>query len=552
MINNLFLLYVDTFALQGSIANNFMLDSNFFITILSGVILALVFQIILTAISVAAGVTSIGNLKSSYAESKAKVSENEQDENDTINAGVKYTSLFGIWSLVTTSIALFGATALALNISTMESSASNITTALVIWGLFFLILFYLETRIVGSLLGNLVTTITNGFRNSASAITSMFETKPYQKVDNILDHTIDKVRSEFDNGMDSDTVNSVIDHFFSRIDERTPNLDTIKKDLEDIAKESKSENSTGKWMAIQQMVTSAISENSKSPDADKQSKAQKLKEAVTVISENFDQADSREEGVKNVVEEFTSLDKKEIDTRSQKIKDYISNATPEDLSADKLGTLLKGAINHPKMIKAILKDQTSGLDRENIINILSNNSNLNKEDIRDYADKIENLFKTVSNQVNQASGDELLNKVSSKVTAYFTGADSGSSFELKDLGRKVQNAVYNPNKSLADIKSQLASLDLETVKKYISDNKYVEESQVDDVINSITSAKEQLAGKVEKIEEEALKRVKKIERKAVIKAEHARETAMSAAWWLVLTTILSAVAAMVGSVVTIS
>lgn len=551
MINNLLFFYVDVLGLQGTVANNLMLDSNFFVTILSGVILALVFQIILTAISVAAGVTTIGNIKSSYAESKANVGEDDQDNSGSMNAGVKYTTLFGIWSLITTSVALFGATALALNISSMESSASNITTALVIWGLFFLILFYLETRIVGTLLGNLVSTITTGFRNSASTISAMFEKSPYQKVDNILDHTIDKVRSEFDGGIDATKINSMIDHFFHKVDERTPDLDNLKRDLEDVAKESKSKNSTGKWMAIQQMVNGAINENSNSSDVDKQSKSQKLREVVSIINKKFEQADSREEGVKNVVEAFTDLDKKEIDSRSHKIKDYIAKATPDELSSDKLNILLKGAINHPKMVKAILEDQANELDKESIVNVLANNSNLNKADIRNYAERIENLLKTVGNQLNETNGDDLLNKLSAKVGAYFNGSTSSNSFNVKELGKSLQEGIYNPGKSLDAVKSQLSSMDLESIKKYISDNKYVEESQVEEVINSITNTKEELNRKIEKIEDEARRRVKTIERKAIIQAEHARETAMSASWWLVLTTILSAVAAMVGSAVTI-
>ncbi|WKX76357.1 hypothetical protein [Zobellia laminariae] len=54
------------------------------------------------------------------------------------------------------------------------------------------------------------------------------------------------------------------------------------------------------------------------------------------------------------------------------------------------------------------------------------------------------------------------------------------------------------------------------------------------------------------IETEARQRVKILERKAVIQAEHARQTAVSAAWWLVLTAIISGVAAIGGSIVTLS
>ena len=42
-----------------------------------------------------------------------------------------------------------------------------------------------------------------------------------------------------------------------------------------------------------------------------------------------------------------------------------------------------------------------------------------------------------------------------------------------------------------------------------------------------------------------------VERKAVIQAEHARETAASAAWWLVVSAVFSACAAIGGSLLTL-
>ncbi|MDO6821318.1 hypothetical protein [Zobellia sp. 1_MG-2023] len=552
MFNSFLVSGANSMLLQHPIIDDITISPNYFITILSGVILALIFQFILTAVSVAAGVTSIGNLKKSYAESKANVEE-EDDDSTNMTAGVKYTSMFGIWSLITTSIALFGATALALNINVIESSASNISTALVIWGLFFLILFYLETKVVGSLLGNLVTAITSGFKSSAGAITSMFETSPYQKADNVLDHTIDKVRSEFDTGMDSDKINSVMDNFFNKVDQRLPDIDQLKADMEDVAKQSKSKNSSSKWMAIQQMVTSAISENSKSSDPDKQSKAKKLQEAMSTISKNFNESDNSEEGVENIVAEFSSMDRQEINSRTQQIKEFLSKATPDEISGDRLNTLLKAAINHPGMIMTIISNQANGLDRESIINILSKNSNLKKEDINGYADKLENLFQSIGSQLNTDNEESLLNKFTDRVTTYFNSNDSNSSsLNFEQLGSSLQSALYNPKKSLADIKGQLSGLDLETVKSYITDNKYVDESKVNDVVATINNTKEQIERKVDKIETEARQRVKKLERKAVIQAEHARQTAVSAAWWLVITAILSGVAAIGGSVVALA
>jgi hypothetical protein len=94
-------------------ANDIYVSPNFFIVIFAGVVIALAFQFILTAISAAAGVSAIGNVKESYVNAKVDPSGNKAKENHDYNEdsssdtsmGVKITTAFGIWSVITTCIA---------------------------------------------------------------------------------------------------------------------------------------------------------------------------------------------------------------------------------------------------------------------------------------------------------------------------------------------------------------------------------------------------------------------------------------------------------------
>ncbi|MGB7393200.1 MAG: hypothetical protein WA913_02285 [Pricia sp.] len=173
------------------LADDVILTPSFFITIFSGLVLALVFQFLLTAVSIAAGVTAIGDVKKKFVKAQARPGGSDKDRDQTFEQdyssdtpmGVKLSTAFGIWSVITTCIALFGATALALNLSTIESSNINAAIALVIWGLFFLILFYLEAKVARTLIGNLISTATSGLKASAGAISSMFSSSPETKME---------------------------------------------------------------------------------------------------------------------------------------------------------------------------------------------------------------------------------------------------------------------------------------------------------------------------------------------------------------------------------
>ena len=351
------LLALPSFATSNQIeVDTATINSQFFVAIISGVLLALVFQILLTALSVALGISMVGNLKQSYVDSKVIPKDNsddhtfDQDYSSGISTGVKVSSAFGIWSLITTALALFGACALALNLSFFGSVASNITVALVIWALFFLILFYLETRIVNTVVGGLVTTATSGLKSSANTIKELFTSSPEKKVQTTINNTIDKLRKEFDVNVDTSDLSNVLDKFLNKVDHKLPDYNTVKSDLESIAKKSKSKNTSGKYMAIQQAITEAISKADASDTKVSEGKVSQLKNILSDLKQAYDSDSSTVEGVKDVVAEYTSVEKSQIDEKMNQISDYITSATPDSFTSDKVSKDLDKIISDPKSI----------------------------------------------------------------------------------------------------------------------------------------------------------------------------------------------------------
>lgn len=114
-----------------------IITPHFFVAIVAGVLLALGFQFILTALSVALGITAIGDLKESYVENKYKLKDNDdEDDDDGMDMGTMITTGFGLWSVITVGLSLFGATALAINLSLIANPVIAITLGLVIWATF--------------------------------------------------------------------------------------------------------------------------------------------------------------------------------------------------------------------------------------------------------------------------------------------------------------------------------------------------------------------------------------------------------------------------------
>src|SRR5690606_28943369 len=129
-----------------------IITPHFFIAILAGVLLALGFQFILTALSVALGITAIGDLKESYVENKYKIKDDDDDDDDDgMDTGTMITTGFGLWSVIIVVLSLCGATEMENNLILNANSVIAITLGQVILSTFFILLLYLVSRLVNTL-----------------------------------------------------------------------------------------------------------------------------------------------------------------------------------------------------------------------------------------------------------------------------------------------------------------------------------------------------------------------------------------------------------------
>src|SRR5690606_7843629 len=250
-----------------------IITPHFFLAILAGVLLALGFQFILTAVSVALGITAIGDLKESYVENKYKIKDDDDDDDDDgMDTGTMITTGFGLWSVITVGLSLFGATALAINLSLIANPVIAITLGLVIWATFFILLFYLESKLVNTLIGGLINTATAGLRASGEAVKGIFSTSKEKQIAHVAEDTIDKIRKYFSASFDPKMINETIDEFFKKLDKRVPDYEQVKNDIKGIVEESDQRHekvqkkhggsgSPGKWMMINNVLNQAIAKS---------------------------------------------------------------------------------------------------------------------------------------------------------------------------------------------------------------------------------------------------------------------------------------------------
>ncbi|MBD2596943.1 MFS transporter [Nostoc spongiaeforme FACHB-130] len=189
----------------------------FFVALISGVILAFAFQLVLTNLSVAAGISYLGH--SSDADSS-------HGETGSFGGTIrKIGTAVGIWTLVTVTIALLIASFLAVKLSlVIFDPRLGAILGLVIWGAYFLLLMWVSSTTVGSLIGSVVNTATSGFQAIMGTATAALGAKAVnQQVVATAEAAAAAVRRELGSAIDPMSIRENVEDYLEKL--RPPELD---------------------------------------------------------------------------------------------------------------------------------------------------------------------------------------------------------------------------------------------------------------------------------------------------------------------------------------
>ncbi|HEY9847731.1 MAG TPA: hypothetical protein V6D03_16230, partial [Candidatus Caenarcaniphilales bacterium] len=190
----------------------------FFVALIAGLVLAFAFQLLLTNLSVAAGISYLGNQSDS---------DSDSDSHDSGSVGGTIRKIgfaVGLWTLVTVTIALFIACLLAVKLSLIDSAALGAIVALVIWAAYFSLLVWISSTTVGSLIGSVVNTATSGFQAIfGTAAAAIGGRAVNNQVVSTAEAAAAAVRRELGSALDPMSIRNNIEDYLETL--RPPDLD---------------------------------------------------------------------------------------------------------------------------------------------------------------------------------------------------------------------------------------------------------------------------------------------------------------------------------------
>ncbi|MDF9798423.1 uncharacterized membrane protein YciS (DUF1049 family) [Catalinimonas alkaloidigena] len=550
----------------------------FFISLLAGVLLAVGFQVLLSALSVAAGISAIGNIQK-----KANKSSSDSDKNksssDSTSTGVKISSGLGAWTMITVSIALFCASLLAVKLSLIGNAIIGITLGLVIWAAFFTTMAYLEVKSVSSLLGTLINTAFAGIKHSMSALQDMFTKSQTSKIEDIAEHTIDKVRREMEDSTDMHAIRDKVDEYVNRMEqtaERSPDYEQIKQDFINILRDVRIEERTDQDLQGKESEI-FIKLASEQPNLSKQD-VKKMGNVFKQAQQAVKAGDTKEDKAKKVAAQFTPASETDIDSYVQKIEDYLRSTDRNELDPEGIRQDIEDMIQNPSHAQSIVNRRAGQMDRGTLVALLEKQKKMDHAKAEKVVSFVEQAIGTVANKADQ-SRDQASHTVSDatstvksqlsegeqKANQKTEQAGSGLEARLRDylsstqrpeiqydsLKWDIERIMNDPKSSPEIVRSRLQRFNKETFISLLTANDKISRSDIEQLANKVDESRNSIIETTHKIEAETSRRLEQARQESLHQAENVRKTAAAAAWWLFGTAIVSGLASAAGGLVAI-
>jgi hypothetical protein len=435
----------------------------FLVALLSGLMMAFAFQLLLTNLSVAL-IASPGVLPDSDHESDGLISTLRGLETKV-----------GVGALVTVSIALFAACFLAVKLSLVNNTLLGAIIGIVIWSTYFSVTIWLGSSAVGSLIGSVVSTATSGLQGIIGTTTkALGATTAKGQAISTAEEITAAVRRELTAGLDVNSIQQTLQSSLGNLQLPQLDLDKIGSQFEKLIQESDLKN----------VVDSDLLRN-----IDRQS-------FIDLVS---NRTDFSKKDINQVADRLESTWKQLVGKGEQKdfpgqIRQLLQSATPEDLNSDKLAEKLQ------QLIKGVdLKDskdtsfasQALQFGLSALFSKVVQNTELSDLDVEKFSGQINQLkesllsqslgiISTSKHQSSQKTKPFSIIRTDLENYLLFSPAWKLNQATLK---KEFKDIVYDPQADPDTIQQELEHIDQDYFAEILSLREDLQPSSIQNLVN---------------------------------------------------------------------
>jgi len=456
----------------------------FLVALISGIVMAIAFQLLLTNLSIAIGISSLGGDFS------------DDDSSDTVGGAIrKVEAKVGIWALITATMALFIACFLAVKLSLIESAVLGAIIGVVIWSTYFSLIAWLGSSAAGSLIGSLFNTASSGIQGIMGTATAAIgaNAAKNQMVSTAEDITA-AVRRELISGFDANSIKNTVESSLNSVSLPKLNLQEIRTQFDQVLKDGNLQ-SLGNKDLLQSFNRDTF---------------------VNLISNG---SDFSKEDINQVANQLETAWNQAINGQNpnQQVIDLLAKATPDQLNLEDLGSQLQKQLAEITAVggSGLLMQQAVKYGLGAAVPALMSQVNLSdldidqikpqlqklKEkapelDIEKISQQLQNLKEQATQQISQLSSNPIKTDVQEYILNSFPWH-----FNRLTLKDEFKEVIYDTNANPKKVKQQLEEIDQEYLINLLKQRQELSEAKVKEIVQQMEEIRTEVLQTVEQTAE---------------------------------------------------
>ncbi len=520
---------------------------NFWLAIIIGVILAVSFELILTHLSVAAGISVAGP----FDEPKgAEESSGHGSEGGIMGAVKKTSNFFGIWALITATLALFFASWLSIELANTSQLFRGLVLGLSIWALFYIIMTILEMTALTSLVGMLMRTAVTGLQSAYKATASVFGKSSEDRVVDTAERITAAVRQELFGDMDAKDFRRELQRYIEQL--RPASANEIKKALSemlnDVEIKALVEHESSPFVDMELLTASLITESGMTREK-AQHMAGNVKNAIEKLREEYKSDKDTASKIGDAAIRMTGRSSEEAQAMREKFEAYLRDTHKDELNPEGIKRDLEKLLTHPREGIEALRERLSHFDRSTLKAVLMQRRDMTEQDADRAADRVMGVLDKIRSKREETTEEAHARRqgMEAKVRNYLNSLGRPE-LQYEDIKRDLQVLFHDPKSGADLLINRLKSMDRESIKAIVASRRDVSEEDAERLVSQIEHARDEAVGKYEQMKTEVRHRIDEAKDKALHEAEEARQIARTAAWWTFGSAVVSAAAAVLGGI----
>ncbi len=468
--------------LGGAIVENFS-SPQFLVALLSGLLMAIAFQLLLTNLSVA------------LIASPGAVPDSDGDSDGLMETVRGIETKIGIGALVTMTISLAAACFLAVKLSLTTSVLAGAIVGVTIWSAYFSLVVLLGANAVGSLIGSIVSTASSGLQGMiGTATTALGANAAKNQVVSTAEEITAAVRRELTSGLDAGSIQKTLQSSLSNLQLPNVDVDKIGSQFEKLLKESD----------LKDIANSDLLGN-----INRQSFVDLVSSRTDFSKKDINQiADKLETTWKQLVGK--EGDQKDVPSQ---LRELLKSATPEDLNSDELAGKVQ------QLIKGVdLKDGNGGsftsqalqFGLSALLSKVVQNTNLSDLDVEKVSGQINKLKASVLGGAERPEAQESDTKtkpfsvIRADLENYLLFSPA---WELNQTAvkKEFKDVVYDPQADPTTIRQELEHLDRNYFVETLSLRDDLQPGSIENLSNYLEEVRSEVVNSTQTAESESVK-----------------------------------------------